>query len=252
MARPWALVAVAALAALAALAGAQDAPAPAGIGFSATLAPDTVYVGQQATYALTVRIPAEVRQRLRRNPEFVPPETRAMLAYDLPVPRPGPRGEGPEVHVFRRALFPLTPGRYTIPPARLSYSIPQSPSFFSREEARTLRSAATTLVVLEPPDRGRPEAWSGAVGRWRASASVDPAATRVGDPFVLTLRVEGVGNATLLPRPALEIDWASVVPEDERVVLDSTPTTLSGFKEFTWLVTPRVAGTRFVDRKSVV
>ncbi|HET8771735.1 MAG TPA: hypothetical protein VFM71_12195 [Gemmatimonadaceae bacterium] len=246
MARPWALVAVAALAALAALAGAQDAPAPAGIGFSATLAPDTVYVGQQATYALTVRIPAEVRQRLRRNPEFVPPETRAMLAYDLPVPRPGPRGEGPEVHVFRRALFPLTPGRYTIPPARLSYSIPQSPSFFSREEARTLRSAATTLVVLEPPDRGRPEAWSGAVGRWRASASVDPAATRVGDPFVLTLRVEGVGNATLLPRPALEIDWASVVPEDERVVLDSTPTTLSGFKEFTWLVTPRVAGTRFV------
>lgn len=233
--------------ALAGLAGAQDAPsAPAGIGFSASLAPDTVYVGQQATYALTVRIPAVVRQRLRRNPEFVPPETRAMLAYDLPVPRPGPRGEGPEVHVFRRALFPLTPGRYTIAPARLSYSLPQSSSFFSREETRTLRSAAATLVVLEPPARGRPDSWDGAVGRWRVRANVDAAATRVGDPFVLTLRVEGVGNATLLPRPALTIDWANVVAEDERVVLDSTPTTLSGAKEFTWLVTPRIAGTRFV------
>lgn len=218
--------------------GAQD-----GVGFRASLGADTVYVGEQATYQLTVSIPAAVRQRLRRNPEFVPPDARAMLVYDLPVPRAAPGGEGPEVHVFRRAIFPLTPGRYDIAAARLTFALPQSPSFFSREEERTLRSEAVSFVAIEPPVAGRPSTWAGAVGRWRVRARADAAGTRVGDPFVLALRVDGVGNATLLPRPAITIPWANVVAEDERVVLDSTPTTLGGYKEFTWLVTPRQAGT---------
>lgn len=228
-----------------ALAAMLVAPAEAqeSIGFRATLGADTVYVGEQATYQLTVTIPASVRQRLRRNPEFVPPDARGMLIYDLPVPRAAPGGEGPEVHTFRRAIFPLTPGRYEIAPARLTFSLPQSPSFFSREEERTLRSEALRFVAIEPPVRGRPSGWTGAVGRWEARVRVDATGARVGDPFVLTLRVEGEGNATLLPRPPVEIPWADVVAEDERVTLDSTPSTLGGTKEFTWLVTPREAGT---------
>jgi hypothetical protein len=217
-----------------------------GVGFRASISPDTVYVGQQVNYTLTVRIPADVRQRLRRNPEFVPPEARAMLAYDLPAVKVDPTTEGPEEHVFRRALFPLTPGPYTIPASRLTYALPQSPSFFSREEERTLRSEAVAFVAIDPPRRGRPAGWNGAVGRWSATAIVDGAAARVGDPFVLTLRVSGVGNATLLPRPAIAFAWADIVPEDERVQLDSTPTALAGTKEFAWLVTPRAAGMQVV------
>lgn len=219
------------------VAAAQD-----GVGFRASLSPDTVYVGQQASYTLTVTVPPAVRQRLRRNPVFIPPEARAMLAYDLPMAKADPEREGSEVHVFRRALFPLTPGRYPIAPAQLTYALPQSPSFFSREEERTLRAEAMSLVAIEPPTAGRPTNWGGAVGRWTAQARVEAPSPRVGDPFVLTLRIEGTGNATLLPRPAIGIPWANVVPEDERVVLDSTPTTLAGAKEFAWLVTPRVAG----------
>ena len=224
--------------ALAAPAFAQD-----GVGFRASLSPDTVYVGQQATYLLSVSLPAEVRQRLRRNPVFIPPEARAMLAYELPMSRGDPTREGSEVHVFRRALFPLTPGRYEIAPSLLTYALPQSPSFFSREEERMLRSQSVTLIAVDPPVRGRPSSWLGAVGNWRTSARTDARDGRVGDPFVLTLRVEGFGNATLLPRPPLAIGWADVVAEDERVVLDTTPMALGGAKEFAWLVTPRRPGT---------
>jgi hypothetical protein len=213
-----------------------------GVGFRAALGSDTVYVGQQATYALTVTVPPEVRQRLRRNPVFIPPEARAMLAYDLPMPKADPSREGIEVHVFRRALFPLTPGRYAIGAAQLSYAMPQSPSFFSREEERTLRAEPLVLIAIEPPQAGRPASWGGAVGRWGATLRIEAPAARVGDPFVLTMRVAGTGNATLLPRPVIAIPWANVVAEDERVVLDSTPTALAGAKEFAWLVTPRVAG----------
>ena len=225
---------------------AQEPVRPGSVSFTAAMAPDTVYVGQQATYSLTVRIPTEIRQRLRRNPEFVPPEPRAMLAYDLPLAREPATAEEVEVHVYRRALFALTPGRYTIPVARLTYALPQSPSFFSREEERTLRSAGVTLVAIDPPLSGRPAEWLGAVGRWRVRARLDAARARVGDPLVLVLRVEGEGNATLLPRPPLEIAWADVVASDERITLDTTPTALTGAKEFHWLVTPREDGTRSV------
>lgn len=233
-----------ALAALAA--GAGQARAQDGVGFRATVGPDTVYVGQQASYVLSVTIPADVRQRLRRNPVFVPPEARAMLAYDLPMAKRDPTAEGPETHVFRRALFPLTPGRYEIAPSQLTYALPQSPSFFSREEERSLRSAPVSFVAIEPPLAGRPAGWLGAVGAWTVRASADVREPRVGDPFVLTLVVEGMGNATLLPRPPLAIPWADVVAEDERVVLDTTPTALGGRKEFGWLVTPREPGAREV------
>ena len=221
-----------------------------GVDFHALVTPETVYVGQQSTFQLGVFLDQETRQRLRRNPEFVPPESRALLSYDLPE-----RGNGftgtidgrvMEVHVFRRALFPLSAGRYEIPSAHLNYALPQSASFFSREEMFTLRSEAVTVTAIDVPAAGRPPDWLGAVGIWRASARMDSARGRAGDPLVLTLRIEGQGNVTLLPRPAVTIPWANVVAADERVRLDSTPMAMRGSKEFDWLVTPTASGTQRV------
>jgi tetratricopeptide (TPR) repeat protein len=221
-----------------------------GVDFHALVVPETVYVGQQATYELGVFLDQDIRGRLRRNPEFIPPESRAMLAYDLPDPGGSMQvnrdGRSYEVHVFRRALFPLTPGRYAINPARLAYTLPQGQSFFSREESFSLRSEQVTLVAIDAPAAGRPPDWTGAVGVWRASARVDSVRDRAGDPIVLTLRIEGTGNVTLLPRPQLSIPWANVVPANERVKLDSTPSALRGSKEFDWLVTPRSGGAQRV------
>lgn len=220
-----------------------------GVDFHAMVVPDTVYVGQQASYQLGVFIDQDTRQRIRRNPEFQPPETRDLLSYDLREQSGGTLsatlgGRPYELHVFRRALFALTPGRYAIPQARLTYSLPQTASFFSREENYTLRSEAVSFVAIEPPGAGRPSDWAGAVGVWRSSARVDTARGRAGEPFVLTLRLEGQGNVTLLPRPRVTVPWASVVSADERVRLDSAPPLLGGWKEFDWLVTPTESGPR--------
>lgn len=217
-----------------------------GVDFHALAVPETVYVGQQSTYQLGVFVDAETRQRLRRNPEFVPPESRALLAYDLPDRSGGFTGtidgRAMEVHAFRRAVFALTPGRYEIAPARLTYALPQSASFFSREESFSLRSELVTIVAIPVPAANRPPDWLGAVGVWRASVSMDSTAQRSGDPYVLTLRIEGQGNVTLLARPALQLAWAHVVKADERVRVDSSGALLRGVKEFDWLVTPQVAG----------
>ncbi len=222
-----------------------------GIAFHAQVGPDTVYVGQQATYQIAVFLDDDVRQRLRRNPEFVPPELRGLLAYDLPAGRASLRGriiDGRrfDVHVFQRAVFPVAPGRVLIPPASLTYSLPQSSGFFSREETFSTKSEAVRLVAIEPPVEGRPADWTGAVGDLRATARLDSSAARVGDPVVLTLRVEGRGNVKLLPRPALQIPWATAVDGEERVELDSSALAVRGAKEFDWIITPRSAGDREV------
>ena len=218
-----------------------------GVNFHAVIVPDTVYVGQQATYQVGVFIDDQLRVRLRRNPEFVPPDPQGMLAYELTpsAPDPATRRVGRhvfEVHVFERAFFPLAPGRYEVPSAMLGYSLPLSLSFFSREENHTLLAESLAVVVLPPPVAGRPADYLGAVGDLRLAEHLDSSAARVGDPMRFTVSVAGRGDVNLFPRPALGVPWASAVPAQERVRLDTTTDEVRGIKEFDWLVTPRDSG----------
>ncbi len=57
-----------------------------------------------------------------------------------------------------------------------------------------------------------------------------------------TVSVAGRGDVNLFPRPALGVPWASAVPAQERVRLDTTTEEVRGIKEFDWLVTPRDSG----------
>lgn len=216
------------------------------VNFAALAAPPRVYVGQQVTYQIGVFLSEEVAQRLRRNPEFVPPDVRSMLAYDLPSPaRPLSReaeGRRYDVHVFQRALFPLTAGTHVLAPARLTYSLPLSNSFFSREETHSARTGALTIVAQEPPLGTRPADYTGAVGRLSVSARVDTPTARVGDPVTLVVRVQGTGNVSLFPRPALSLPWGDAVTGAERVAIDSGLSLVQGRKEFEWIVTPRREG----------
>lgn len=217
------------------------------VSFHVMLVPDTVFVGQQATYQVGLFVEERARSRLRRNPEFIAPEMRGMLAYDLPLARSrlpqrvaGSRRY--DAHVYERAVFPLHAGRHVIPPARLIYSLPQTNSFFSREESHELLSEPVVLIVQEPPVAGRPDDFTGVVGDVRIGARFDSADVRAGDPMTLTVRVSGEGNVKFFQRPSIEIPWGDLVPANERVELDSTLPMVRGAKEFDWILTPRVAG----------
>ncbi len=170
-----------------------------------------------------------------------------MLAYDLPsTPRPLRRevdGRVYDVHVFQRALFPLTPGTHELAPARLTYSLPLSNTFFSREETHSARTGSVTVTAEAPPEAGRPVGFDGAVGRITLSARVDTPTSRVGDPVTLVVSVRGVGNVSLFPRPRLALPWGDAVNGAERVAIDSGTVLIQGRKEFEWVVTPRREGT---------
>ena len=216
------------------------------VNFRALTLPETVFVGQQANYEVAVFLNSVVRDRLRRNPTFFPPDMQSMLAYDLPVRGDPPRRQVGsrcfDVLVYQRALFPLMPGRFAIPPAQLVYSLPLSASFFSREETHELQTDSTIIVAVEPPAAGRPADYGGAVGNLRVAAKLDTNGTRVGDPLLLTLRVTGTGNVKLFPRPTIGVPWGTLVKGDERVRVDTTARKIAGTKEFDWVLTPRIAG----------
>ena len=209
-------------------------------------APETVYVGQQADYTVTVFLNAAVRNRLRRNPTFYPPDMQSMLAYDVPGAGTERRSGGTsscfDALVYRRALFPLQPGRLVIPPAQLTYSLPSGASFFSHEVTHELQTDSAVIVAVDPPAASRPADFDGAVGRFRLETRLGSATGRVGDPLTVTVRVTGTGNVKLLPRPHLTIPWASAVAADERVHVDSGAARIGGSKDFDWILTPRIAG----------
>lgn len=221
-----------------------------GVPASRAPGPDTVYVGQQATYVVAVFLDPAMRDRLRRNPTFYPPDMQGMLAYDLPAAGQSGHvaGASPcfDALVYRRALFPLRSGVLTIPPAQLTYSVPVSASFFSREESHDLQTDSVVVVAVEPPAAGRPAGFDGAVGRFQLSQRVSSPTGRVGDPFVLTVRISGTGNVKLLPAPHLAVPWATAVRSDDRVQVDSSGARVGGRKEFDWILTPRTAGSQDV------
>ncbi|HEY0929511.1 MAG TPA: SH3 domain-containing protein [Gemmatimonas sp.] len=216
------------------------------IDFHAAAFPDTVYVGQQVTYQVAVLLSADARSRLRRDPEFRPPELRGLLSYELGTPRRVPAreysGRQYEAHVFQRALFGIAPGRLMVPSPQLTYFLSQSSSYFSREERNVVHAESAQLVVMPLPEEGRPTDFSGAVGVLEARARFDATAARVGDPLMLTIRLEGTGNVKLLPRPTVELPWASVVAGSERVQIDSSGALVRGMKEFDFILTPTRPG----------
>ncbi len=145
---------------------------------------ETVYVGQQANYEVAVFLNQIVRDRLKRNPTFFPPEIQSMLAYDIPSQSNATYAKAGsrcfDALVYQRAIFPLQAGRFVIPPAQLVYALPTSSGFFSREESRELQTDSAVVIAVEPPAMGRPTDYQGAVGGTtsRVTARVDTCGAR--------------------------------------------------------------------------
>jgi hypothetical protein len=128
----------------------------------------------------------------------------------------------------------------------LQYTLPESDSYFSQRTTFTVQSERGAFIARPLPVAGQPVGFSGAVGRFVDSMYTDGSVPRVGDAFTLTVRVAGVGNVSLLPRPEMRLPWANVVNGEERATWDSSGSLVRGAKEFDWTVTPTIAGDLFI------
>jgi hypothetical protein len=165
--------------------------------------------------------------------------------------------------IRKTALFPTQSGRLTISPleVRCAFQLASrkktndpfdsffNDPFFSRTQTveQDLKSNALAVTVDALP--GVPPAgFTGAVGRFSFSASVDKKEVKTGDPITLRLTISGAGNVKLLtpPKPELPSDFEAYDPKiSEEVTRDGG--VIRGKKTAEYLVIPRNAGDRAIE-----
>lgn len=102
---------------------------------------------------------------------------------------------------------------------------------------------AVTVRVVPPPDEGRPEWFTGSVGKdMKATAAFDTAVCKVGDPLTLTLEVTGPISVSNLRTPILNLQ--PELAKDFRIYDDNVSAdTLPDGKRFKYRVRPTREGT---------
>ncbi len=102
---------------------------------------------------------------------------------------------------------------------------------------------AVTVRVVPPPDEGRPEWFTGSVGKsLRATAAFDATVCKVGDPLTLTLELTGPISISNLRTPILNLQ--PELAKDFRIYDDNVSAeTLPDGKRFKYHVRPTREGT---------
>lgn len=158
-----------------------------------------VYVGEQVVLTFTYYS----RLSLWNAPQYTPPETPGFwveeLSRDERARRVVIEGRVFEMQQIKTALFPTSSGKHVISPAYLEYSTGRG--FFSRGQARRLRTDPIEVEVLPLPAKGKPADFSGAVGNYALSTQADKASVARGDPISLEVILSGSGNINTVGDP---------------------------------------------------
>jgi hypothetical protein len=128
-------------------------------------------------------------------------------------------GEYPlNVQLDATILVPGTSRRIRSPFGRGLFHDDFFDSLFSHAQKKEIRLASQPrkMRVLPLPKLGRPENFSGAVGRFKLWATANPKDAMVGDPITLKMTVKGSGNFDRVSSPGLSSDkgWKTYTPSD--------------------------------------
>jgi hypothetical protein len=185
---------------------------------TADLDRDTAYINQPVTYTFRFY----KAERLLSSPSYERPSFPGFWVEELPPQRHFNRvinGVNYEVTEVRYALFPTDAGPKRIAPSRLKatiasrskgrrnpFSIFGDDIFgrFDRGEAVNLTTKPISLTVLPLPADGKPDDFSGLVGKFSLDIHADQLTASVGDPLTVTLTVQGRGNIKSAPMPSFD------------------------------------------------
>ncbi|MBN1591944.1 MAG: protein BatD [Candidatus Coatesbacteria bacterium] len=158
------------------------------------------------------------------------------------------KGKRYRVEEISTALFPTKTGELTIGSASLKCTLDTffSPNFaFGRrgvERPRNLQTQPITINVKPLPD-GAPPDFSGAVGQFSISASVEPSELEVGKSATLNVRIWGTGNVKTiqeLPKPSIE--HLDVYEPNIKESVSRKDSPIRGTKSFEFVLVPNQPG----------
>jgi len=141
--------------------------------------------------------------------------------------------------ILRKLLFPTRAGTLTIPASVFRIGI-QRTGFFDAGGSIERPTKPVTISVDSLPDA---PGFSGAVGRFKATASLDRDTVPLGEAATLRFRVEGTGNLKWVDRaPELLVSGAKVFPPQSKSDLRTTENGVSGSRSWEFVVVPETSG----------
>jgi oxygen tolerance protein BatD len=233
---------------------AAEAPPPASAGDSNFIraVPDKVkaYVGEQ----VTVNWSLYLLQRQDKYETITEPRTDGFWSEDVSPPQRNQLSLTQEMlggrmyqvaTLFKRALFPLQPGKLTISP--MESEIAQVDFFGSKVRRQRLKTEPVEIEALPLPKAGQPDGFeSSNVGKFTVQARADRGTIAVGEALTLTLEIRGQGNVRNVRAPALpRLDgWKSYEP---KVTVNLDPGEIvAGTKTVEYLLLPERPGTTMI------
>lgn len=160
----------------------------------------------------------------------------------------------------RTALFATQTGRLKITPleVRCAVQVRRRSSepfdifndpFFSRLRTEEMDFASNSLTITVDPLPGSPpQGFSGAVGSYDFTVTLDRREVKTGDPVAMKLTVSGSGNIKLvgIPKPVFPADIEAYEPKiSENLTRDGS--LIRGSKTAEYLLIPRNAGERTLE-----
>ena len=149
------------------------------------------------------------------------------------------------------ALSPVAPGDVTVKPMVFNVVVVRSSGdvfgLFGAPQTVRVESKPITIRVLPLPEEGRPPEFTGGVGRFTLSASLDRTATSGSEPVSLTLRIAGSGNVRLIEKPVLpEVAGLRILDPEVRDDVRAGQDGVRGTKTFRYPIIPQADGKHVV------
>ncbi len=216
---------------------------------------EKAYVGEAITYTFQVF----TRVRFWSDPEYTPATMEGFWKEDLPPQKTyntDVKGVTYRVTEIRTALFPTRPGRLVIGPARLTYEgSPVSSGdpfdlfsrsgrgFFGGGRKKELVTDSIAVEVLALPTAGRPVGFTGTVGSFDFSASIDKDSVRTNEPITLTVKISGEGNIRTASLPDIDLSESfKVYDSGASTDVSKENYRVRGKKTYTRVIVPRYGG----------
>lgn len=220
---------------------------------------NTVYVGQPiiATYKLYTRVNI-VDNDIKKMPDlngFWSQELKS-LQDQTQWQQEIINGQRYNVVVLKQSLlFPQRSGNIELDAIEMDITIQQRSNkrpqnifdqFFGGYEnvKYPIKSSSKSIQVLPHPEKGKPESFNGATGKFSCDVSYSKTKVKANEAIDVKIKISGSGNLKLLPNPELNLpsDFEVYDPEikDE---ISYKAGNLTGSRSFHYLVIPRQAST---------
>ena len=133
-------------------------------------------------------------------------------------------------------IYPQRAGKLEIDPMEIDLAVRVGRSFFdNRVVEHTIKSGLVSINVLPLPVEGRPLDFSGAVGSFSMTSSVDQDDVEIDEPITFKMRITGNGNMKMIQAPELDLS-------KDFEVYDPKVSQKRNSKTFEYLIIPRLGG----------